>query len=84
MRCRRRRGGASAYNTGLFAARNTAGARGLLKAWADMLTDPGTERANDPMHRAIDDQLAMNVILESGGRPAASKGKQTHADAAHA
>ncbi|KAL4437974.1 hypothetical protein ABPG77_004195 [Micractinium sp. CCAP 211/92] len=66
-------GGASAYNTGMFAVRNTAGARGLLKAWADMLTDPGTERANDPMHRAIDDQLAMNVILESGGRPAASK-----------
>ncbi|KAL4425654.1 hypothetical protein ABPG75_009670 [Micractinium tetrahymenae] len=64
---------AHAFNTGLFAARNTAGSRAVLKAWADMLLDPTKEHADDPMHRGIDDQLAMNQILEAGGLLPASK-----------
>lgn len=63
---------ARAFNTGLFAARNTAGARAVLRAWAGVLTDPAKERADDPEHREVDDQLALNDMLEAGGLPAAS------------
>lgn len=59
---------ARAFNTGLFAARNTAGARAVLRAWAGVLTDPAKERADDPEHREVDDQLALNDMLEAGGR----------------
>ena len=42
-----------AFNTGLFAARNTPGARAFLAAWSGMLTDPAHERHTDPAHRCV-------------------------------
>ncbi|KAI3438688.1 hypothetical protein D9Q98_001108 [Chlorella vulgaris] len=60
-------GDGHALNTGLFAARNTEAARATLRAWADMLVDPSQERADDPEHRGVDDQLALNNLLDLGG-----------------
>ncbi|KAL4426068.1 hypothetical protein ABPG77_007864 [Micractinium sp. CCAP 211/92] len=52
-----------AFNTGLFATRNTPAARAFLAAWADMLTDKGRERDRG---RGVDDQLALNLLFEEG------------------
>ena len=64
-----------AFNTGLFAARNVPAARAVLREWAGMLVDPTKEQADDPMHRGIDDQLALNNILDSGGIVSSSEGE---------
>ena len=64
-----------AFNTGLFAARNVPAARAMLREWAGMLVDPTKEQADDPMHRGIDDQLALNNILDSGGIVSSSEGE---------
>lgn len=64
-----------AFNTGIFAARNTPGARAFLAAWADMLTDPEKERHTDPARRGIDDQMAANLLLQEGDIVAASDGE---------
>ncbi|KAL4452531.1 hypothetical protein ABPG75_008193 [Micractinium tetrahymenae] len=59
-----------AFNTGLFAARNTPAARAFLAAWADMLTDKDRERDRE---RGVDDQLALNLLFEEGGIVGAGK-----------
>jgi len=64
-----------AFNTGLFAARNTPRSRAFLAAWADMLTDPDQERDYD--NRGVDDQLALNLMFDAGGIVAASEGEQS-------
>ena len=47
--------------------RNTEGAKAAMRAWAGMLVDPAQERADDPMHREMDDQLALNTMFEGQG-----------------
>lgn len=61
-----------AFNTGLFAARNTPAARAFLAAWAAMLTDEGRERDGG---RGVDDQLALNLLFEEGGIAGAGHGE---------
>jgi len=63
-----------AFNTGLFAARNTPAARNALRVWANMLTDPTKEHHTDPAHRGIDDQMALNLLLQEGGIKGAGPG----------
>jgi hypothetical protein len=40
-----------------------------------MLVDPSQERADDPEHRGVDDQLALNNLLDLGGTTPLSNGK---------
>ncbi|KAL4422581.1 hypothetical protein ABPG75_008778 [Micractinium tetrahymenae] len=63
-----------AFNTGMFAARNTPAARAFLLAWAGMLLDPSRERHTDPAHRGIDDQMALNLLFQEGGIVGAGPG----------
>lgn len=55
-----------AFNTGMFAARNTLAARAILRGWADMLTDPKHEHHTDAGHQGVDDQMALNVLADEG------------------
>ena len=65
-----------AFNTGLFAARNCPPARAFLAAWADMLTDPEHERHTDAARRGIDDQMALNLLFQSGSVAGAGEGER--------
>ena len=64
----------SAWNSGLTGVRNTPRSRALLAAWADFLTDPAREDAGDPMRRGVDDQQALNMLLDAGGKHSAAPG----------
>jgi hypothetical protein len=52
------------FNTGLFAVRNRPASRSFLHAWATMLTDSEQQRDSDRTKRRIDDQLALNLLLD--------------------
>ena len=65
-----------AFNTGLFAARNCPPARAFLAAWADMLTDPEHEHHTDAARRGIDDQMALNLLFQTGTVAGAGEGER--------
>lgn len=69
-----------AFNTGLFATRNTPAARAFLAAWADMLTDKGRERDRG---RGVDDQLALNLLFEEGNIAGAGEGEHRSCKMVH-